>query len=130
MDAHTTDISNEEEPKQSWRQSPLFQSLEALRPWMQWGLILVMAIGGLYLYQRDTNAQQVINLSDLQRKQDVLQKTLDDRWTNRNKEMSELKGGIVTKEIFDERTNYINKRLDQIDERTMEILDRLPIRTP
>lgn len=89
-----------------------------------------MAIGGLYLYQRDTNAQQVINLSDLQRKQDVLQKTLDDRWTNRNKEMSELKGGIVTKEIFDERTNYINKRLDQIDERTMEILDRLPIRTP
>ncbi len=125
----TTDVSTDTNGK-TWRQSSVFQSLEALRPWLQWGFLGVLAIGGTYLYQRDTNAQQSVDMTDIKRKQDVLQKTMDERWLNRNKEMLDMKNGVVSKELFEERTNYINKRLDQIDQRTMEILNRLPLRNP
>lgn len=129
MDIHTT-TDDLGDGKKSWRQSQLFQSLEALRPWLQWGFLLLMAIGGTYLYQRDTNAQQNINLFELQRKQDGLQKTMDERWSNRNKEIGDLKMTIVSKELFEERTGAIKDRLDLIDKRTLEILDRLPVKNP
>lgn len=126
-DIHGTfsaDISD----KLSWRDSPLFKTLEALRPWLQWLVIVVMFFGGMYLYQRDSNTQQVVNVGDLQRKQADLEKALSTEQATRIKEISDLRSIIVTKELFEERTGAIKTQVNTIDTRTIEILNRLPSR--
>lgn len=129
MDIHTTSTTEITE-NASWRDGPVFKTLEALRPWIQWALIGVLALVGMYLYQRDTNAQNTLNLTDLQRKQDLLQKTMDERTNARTKEINELKDRMVTKELFEERTGAIKTQVGIIDNRTIEILNRLPVRAP
>ena len=126
-DIHGTfsaDISD----KASWRDGPVFKTLEALRPWLQWLVIVVMFFGGMYLYQRDTNTQQVVNVGDLQRKQADLEKALSTEQATRIKEISDLRSIIVTKELFEERTGAIKTQVNTIDTRTIEILNRLPSR--
>ena len=113
-------------PLTTWRDSPFWQSLEALRPWLQWGLVALSMVLGVYLYQRDTNAQQILNLTDLQRKQDAFEKALATEKSDRLQDRKDM----VTRELFNERTEAFQKQLTNIDNRTIEILDRLPVRNP
>ncbi len=79
-----------------------------------------------YLSQRDTNAQQTINLSDQKAKLESLERTVASEKADRLADKKEM----VTKELFNERTEAFQKQLTNIDNRTIEILDRLPVRNP
>jgi hypothetical protein len=131
MDIHTTSSSTEiTDARYTWRDSQLFQTAEALRPWLQWAMIGLLALSGMYLYQRDTNAQQVVNVGELQRKHDILQKTFEERTAAQDKRITELKDTMVTQELFEERTVSIKQQIGIVDNRTIEILNRLPLRSP
>ncbi|MCL5460311.1 hypothetical protein M3M33_16865, partial [Loigolactobacillus coryniformis] len=61
-----------------WRDSAVFKTLEALRPWLQWLVIVVMFFGGMYLYQRDTNTHQSVSVADTQKELLSTKRSFDD----------------------------------------------------
>ena len=110
----------------SWRDSTWWQTLEAIRPWLSWGTMGLVMIFAYYLSQRDTSAQQTVSLSDQKAKLESLERTVASEKADRLADKKEM----VTRELFNERTEAFQKQLTNIDNRTIEILDRLPVRNP
>lgn len=125
----TTEI-RDANTKPKWIESPFFQTMERLRPWLQWAMVGLFALGSIYLYNRDVSAEQTVSLADLQRTQAQMKQSISDNATERKQDIAEVRSSMVTKELFDERTQAIKERLDTIDQRNKEILDHLPIRNP
>lgn len=129
MDIHTTsDVS--EAPPSSWRDSSTFKSMEALRPWLQWAIVIVVALGGIYLATRDSTAQQNAKLADLERRATQIETTIVTRGAARDQQLEKLENKMVTLQLFEERTRNIDKRLEDIQKSQQDILDRLPLRNP
>jgi len=119
-----------DEEKLSWRDGSVFKTFEALRPWLQWLIIIIMAVFVWYQGQRDTNAQNTVSFAEMQRKQENMQRVLDERKIDVDKKFEELGNKMVSKELFEERTGAIRTQVGIIDSRTVEILNRLPVHTP
>ncbi len=129
MEIHSsTDISVD--AQKSWRDSDVWKTLEAVRPWLQWLLVGIFAVGSLYLYTRDTNAEQGVSLRELEKRQTQVESKIDAKTAAIDKRFEMFEANQVTMQLFNERTNRMDKQLDNIDKRTMEILDRLPVRNP
>ena len=129
MEIHTTsDVSTSD--KKSWRESDTFKTLEALRPWAQWFLVGVFAVGSLYMYTRDTNAEQGVSLREIERRQQALDTKIEAKSTARDREIEQLKADQVTMQLFNERTQAMQRQLDEVKTDTKEILSRLPVRNP
>lgn len=112
----------------SWRDSSAFKTAEALRPWAQWLLIIVLSIGSVYMLNRDTNAEQGANLHDLEKKTTAIEQQMREKSAMRDRQISDLKGSTVSTELFKERTDNIQTQLTEIKADQKEILNRLPPR--
>lgn len=133
MEVHTTeDVTevNASTTVPTWVDGPTFRKLNALRPWITTALIVVLSVGNIYLLTHDANSQQAVNLSELDRKTDLIQKTMDDRYASRNSEIKDMKSSLVTVPQFDERTKAMQRQLDILVAGQQEMLMRLPIRNP
>jgi hypothetical protein len=126
----TTEVRADGPDPRTWRDSEAFKKAEALRPWLQWLLIAVMAIGSLYMYNRDANAEQSVSLHDLEARQSRTETIIATKTAERDRQMSELKSAMVTTQLFDERTENIQRQLTEIRTDQKEILNRLPVRLP
>lgn len=111
----------DEHAKPPWYESATYKSCLAAAAVLRWVIVAVVFSFGAYMYQRDVNAQQTVNVGDLDRRYTALAKTLDERTAARDKQMERL----VTTERFDERTTNISQRLERIEARQEEILMRL-----
>lgn len=80
-----------------------------------WGIAL--SVGGYFLYIRDTATVQAQSIRDVQREVDGVKKTMDERKSERDKQIFEMRSIIVTKDIFDERTKAIQD--EQLRQRQM-----------
>lgn len=116
--------------KKSWSESAWFKSLDALRPWLGYVVAIIMVVTTLYLSFRDTSASQAISLTELERKTDLLQKTMEDRKVSTENEFRDMKTSSVTMQLFNERTQSMQRQLDTIMSDQKEILNRLPVRNP
>ena len=122
-DIHGTfsaDISD----KASWRDGPVFKTLEALRPWLQWLVIVVMFFGGMYLYQRDTNTQQTVSVADTQKELLSAKRSFDDYKEATEKRFKFLEDKVLTRELYEayraadtERMMRIEKSIEAIAQR-------------
>jgi hypothetical protein len=127
----TTAVHGEDvEIRASWRDSEAFKKAEALRPWLQWLLIGIMAVGSLYMYNRDTNAEQTVSLKDLEQRQARTDQTITAKSAERDRQIADIKSSMVSTQLFDERTGNMQRQLELIQADQKEILNRLPVRIP
>lgn len=98
-----------------------WDSFLKILPFIQWVVTIVTVIGVFAVGFRDSQTSQAQNIRDLQKDTDNLRRTIDDRKTERDKQMDEFKKTIVTKDLFEERTRAILD--EQIRQR--QILERL-----
>lgn len=123
-DIHGTfsaDISD----KLSWRDGPVFKTLEALRPWMQWALIVIMAAFVYYQSQRDTNAQQSISVADTQKELTAAKRSLDDYKEATEKRFKFLEDRVLTRELYEAYRAADTARMARI-EQSLEAIARRP----
>lgn len=89
--------------------------------------VFVVAVGSCifwaFIYQRDTNAQTGMSVSDIAREEKDLRTLIDDRKRERDAQFSELKNNTVSTAQFNAQFDAINKRLDRIE----VALDRLQV---
>jgi hypothetical protein len=118
------------EQRRSWRESDAFKTAEALRPWIQWALIGVLGIFTIYMSFRETNANQVVTIQDLEKRTTRIETSIVEKGAARDRQINDLKAAMVTNELFNERTDNITEQLKEIKNDQKEILNRLPVRLP
>ena len=86
-------------------------------PLVQWIVVIITAIGVFAIGFRDTQTVQSQTLRDVQKDYDNLSRTVQNNKSEREKQLEELRGRIVTKDIFEERTRAIQD--EQLRQRGM-----------
>lgn len=123
MDIHTS-TSTEITSKRSWRDGPVFKTLEALRPWIQWTIIIVMGVFVFYQSQRDTNAQNAVSVSDLQREQVAIRKEMDQRAAARDRQINGMETKMLTREVYEAYHKGDVDRMDRMEKMIEQLLER------
>ena len=120
MDTQTSHVTA------TWQKSTVFRTLEAIRPWIQWLMVVIMALISWYIYYHDVTIQSSNAIIELQKQQTMMQKTMDERNTEYRLEIQRIRSEMITRELFEERTGSMKQQMKEIDARTIEILNRLP----
>jgi hypothetical protein len=105
-----------------WYEGKTYKSLIAVLAITRWLVVAVVFGFGVYIYQRDVNAQTTVNLSDVQRELTETRALINERKAERDRQIDVLSSHMLTKEVFDERSAAINQRLDRIEHMTEQIL--------
>lgn len=122
--ADVTRIETKENP--TWRDSATFKTLEALRPWIQWTVVGIALAFGYYTQSLSASAQQAAEFADLKEEVSKQGQTIKTKAEARDREISELKNVMVTKELFEERSRATMQYLQRMEAQNTEILNRLP----
>lgn len=93
-------------------------------PFFRWAIVLAMFIFGAYIYQRDTNAQQVFNIGDMKRDHETLRSRVNELKDLRDKQFEEMNRKILTREVFEAYHKVDSERLDRMEKVVEQILDR------
>lgn len=104
-----------------WYEGKLFKSCIALMPFIRWGIVAAMFLTGLYLYQRDTNAQTIVNVADVKRDQDALRKQIADMKEQRDRQLDGMDKKMLTREVYEAYHTADSQRMDRM-EKMMEQL--------
>lgn len=125
---HTTIEPNELPPRKSWRESEAWQSFTAIRPVVSWIMIGVMTAATIYISSHDAKAEQDEAIRQLQTKTDQINQKLSDRTATVDQRLDKM----VDKELFNERTNNLDKKIDGVSSDVKEVLNltRLNSRAP
>jgi uncharacterized protein HemX len=82
---------------------------------------ICLTIGGYWLYVRDSQTVQAQEVKELKQGQKTIEKTMEDRKQERDKQFQELKEMMLTKEVF----NVYHKADTERMERMEKMLERL-----
>ena len=100
-----------------------WDSFLKILPLVQWILTLVIGIAVFGLGFRDTQTSAAQNIRDVAKDQDALRRQMDDRKSERDKQIDDLRKTVITREVFDERTNTILKQIEQLRQENKENRD-------
>jgi hypothetical protein len=109
--------------RRSWRDSAAWLTLEAVRPYLSWVVMIAMATFMLYQGQHDANAQNTISVIDLQRDQKALRATIDERRTERDKQIDGLQTKMLTREVFEAYHASDAQRMERIEKMMEQMLE-------
>lgn len=110
--------------KTPWSEHDWFKNCVAILPFARWGFLLFLAVGGYYVYQRDVNAAQLVNVSDLKRDLDDTKKAVERNRIEREKDVDQIRRDMLTRELFEAKSAVFIQRLDQIDKKLEALADR------
>lgn len=99
----------------AWYDSKTYKSLVAFIGLVRWLVVAIVFTGGVYIYQRDTNAQSSVNVLDVARETKDLRALMDERMRVRDAQFSDLKNTTVSTVQFRAEFDALNKRLDRIE---------------
>lgn len=100
-------------------------------PVVQWILMMVIGIAVFAIGFRDTQTTQAQEVREIRAEQTQIKQTMSDRKNERDKQFEDLRRSIITKEVFDERTNAILRSIDllrQERQQDREYLEKLVTR--
>lgn len=103
----------------SWYDGKFFKGCLAVMPFIRWAIVAAMFIFGAYMYQRDTNAAQRINVVDLKRELDSTNKKIEERGLARDKQMEKM----LTREVFEAYHSADIQRMERIENMLQQILE-------
>lgn len=93
--------------------------------------MMVIGIAVFAIGFRDTQTTQAQEVRDIRSEQAQIKQTMNDRQIERDKQFDDLRRTIITKEVFDERTNAILRSIDllrQERQQDREYLEKLVTR--
>lgn len=98
-----------------WYESKAYKSFMAFVALVRWIVVAVVFAFGVYLYQRDVNAQSSESLADTAREVKALRDLIDERKRLTDGQYTDLKTTTVDKALFIAQFDALNKRLDRIE---------------
>lgn len=105
----------------AWYDGKFYRSIKELLPWFRWVIVGIMFAVGVYIYQRDTNAQQTVSVQDIQREQATAKAVLSEYKVKTEEQFQQLRREMLTRELFEayraadiERMNRMEKSLEMI----------------
>lgn len=110
--------------KSPWSERPWYQNCIAVMPFIRWAVIVVLALGGYYVYQRDVNAAQLVNVTDLKRDIEATKKTVEADRISGDKSFDTLRREMLTREVYEAKQEAVLQRLDRIDKTLESLLSR------
>lgn len=122
---HESVPADESQPVPSWRESELFKTLEAVRPYLSWLIMGLMAMVTLYISFHDANAEQGTTLHDLEKRVTKTEATIVEKSAARDRQFDKVYGDMVTKDMFNERTGNLDKKIDEIRDDQKEVINLL-----
>jgi hypothetical protein len=109
----------------AWYDGKFYKSCMAIFPFVRWAIVIGFFIFGLYLYQRDTNAQQTVSVSDIQREQNIAKAAFSEYKSANDQQFQQLRREVLTRELFEayraadmERIARMEKSLEAIAARS------------
>ena len=93
---------------------------------MQWGVVVVVGLFGIYAYQRDTNAANTVNVNDLQRRIDGMEATVKSNRADIDRQTADMKREMLTKEVFEAYHATDQQRFERME----KMLEQLLIQGP
>lgn len=123
-------MAEEETKPPPWTESKFAKNVTFIFPFIRWIIVfgsLIFSAGlGYYVYQRDTNQQQAINVSEIQKEQIALRQSLTDYKIETEKQFQLIRAEMLTRELAKswrdadvERMIRIEKALDAIENRSV-----------
>lgn len=92
-------------------------------PIIQWSLTIVIAIGLFILSQRDSQTVQAQDTRDNQKRIEQVERKMDERKADRDRQFDELKRTILTREVYDAYHNADNERMNRMEKMMEKILE-------
>lgn len=121
-DIHVSEAAVDIRPNGSvWYESKAFKSLIALSVIVRWVVIGMIFIGGIYMYQRDVNAQTGMSVADIGREEKLLREVVEQNRKDTIDQLSDIKKSTLTIDLFNARFDAMNRRLDRLE----SALDRI-----
>src|SRR5438445_1225847 len=99
----------------AWRDRVFFKNMEAIRPYVQWMIVVAALTFGIYTSQRDTNAQNVVSNSDLAKGQLQIRAEMDQRKQFVDQQLADIRANMVTAKEFQAWKDAVNQRMDWQD---------------
>lgn len=122
MDVHTTSTTDITD-RLSWRDRAFFKNMEALRPWMSYLMMAIMAVFMIYQSQRDTNAQNTVTNVELAKGQQSIKDEMASRKQFVDQQLTEIRANLVTSKEFQAWKDAVNQRMDWQDRMLTQILE-------
>lgn len=116
MDTEETSTSD---AGRAWYDGKVYKSLLAAFSILRWVIVAIVFGFGVYIYQRDVNAQQTVSTVDLQREQVSLRKTMDDRTAARDKQMEKM----LTREVYEAYHSADVQRMERMEKLLEQIME-------
>lgn len=98
-----------------WYESKAYKSFMAFVALVRWVIVGLVFSFGIYLYQRDVNAQSTVNVADLAREIKAVRELGEERKRGTDAQFTDLKNTTVTIAVFNAQFEALNKRLDRIE---------------
>lgn len=107
-----------------WYETKTYKSLAAFVALFRWVVVGAVFLFGVYLYQRDINAQQAISVVDLQRDLNETKKAVSDYKSDTDKQLQSIRKDMLTRELYEayraadvERMARIEKLVEAVSNR-------------
>lgn len=120
---HTTLTENPEPVP--WYDGKFYKSCLAAFAVLRWVIVAGVFAFGAYIYQRDVNAQQTVNLVDVKREQDQLRATFTEYKMDAERQFQTLRKEMLTRELYEVYRKGDSERLERI-EKSLEIIAARP----
>lgn len=112
-------------PDPGWYDNKSWKSILEIFKILPWVIALGVGAFGVYMYQRDTNTQQIVNVTEMQRKQEISEKNLADYKNETNGKIDKLRQEMLTRELFEVYRKSDTERWDRM-EKTLETSSSRP----
>src|SRR6187402_1584533 len=105
-----------------------FKSVMAIMPIVRSGVVVVaMMLSGLatyYIYQQNVNAQQIADIGELKKEQQRIDEGMKANKVIRDQQVDEIKRTMLTKDVFEAKSEAASQRLDRIEKMVEQLLMR------
>ncbi len=109
------------ESASAWYEGRVYKSFLAAFSIIRWVIVAAVFGLGVYMYQRDVNAQQTVNVGDLDRKYSRLEQTVNENRQAEEKHAEKM----LTREVYEAYHNADAQRMDRI-EKSLEMIAQRP----
>jgi hypothetical protein len=110
-----------------WSEQAWYQNCMAVMPFVRWAAVIISLALGYYVYQRDVNAAQAVNVTQLKADQDTLKRTVELNRTEREKQFDEMEKKLdkmLTRELYEAYHATDQEKFDRLEKLLTQLLSR------
>lgn len=99
----------------AWYESKSYKSFMAFVALVRWVVVALVFSFGVYLYQRDVNAQSTVSVADTAKEVKAVRELIEERRRLTDGQYNDLKATTPTTALVNAQFDALNKRLDRIE---------------